>query len=72
VYRIGVGVIGGAVIVAGVAMLVLPGPGWLAIFLGLGILSTEFAWAHRLLNWAKNRVHQATDKVKKRTRRKKD
>ena len=33
---------------AGLVMLVTPGPGWLFIFLGLGIWSTEFEWAHRL------------------------
>ena len=30
-------------------MLLLPGPGWLTIGLGLGILARDFAWAHRLL-----------------------
>ncbi|MBB4071442.1 TIGR02611 family protein [Canibacter oris] len=40
-----------AVIIAGILMLVLPGPGWLTIFLGLAILGSEFAWARRLLAW---------------------
>jgi hypothetical protein len=40
--RIGIAIGGGAVIAAGVAMLVLPGPGILTIALGLGILSLEF------------------------------
>jgi uncharacterized protein (TIGR02611 family) len=47
-YRIGVGIVGGLVMIAGLAMLLLPGPGWAAIFVGLAILSTEFDWAHRL------------------------
>ncbi|MFI5178405.1 MAG: PGPGW domain-containing protein, partial [Vicinamibacterales bacterium] len=33
----------------GVAMLVLPGPGWLTIALGLALLAGEFAWAEVLL-----------------------
>lgn len=55
-YRIGVGVLGVAVIAVGVILLPLPGPGWLIIFLGLGILATEFAWAERLLDYAKSKV----------------
>jgi uncharacterized protein (TIGR02611 family) len=47
-YRLGVAAAGTTVLGAGIAMLVLPGPGWAAIFVGLAILSTEFHWAHRL------------------------
>lgn len=43
--------IGSAVVVAGIAMLVLPGPGWAAIFLGFAILATEFAFAERVRDW---------------------
>lgn len=35
---------------AGIAMLVLPGPGWAAIILGLVVLASEYAWAHRVLS----------------------
>lgn len=34
-------------------MLPLPGPGWLIIFTGLGLLATEFSWAKRLLRFAR-------------------
>jgi uncharacterized protein (TIGR02611 family) len=61
--RIGIAVVGGFLVVAGIAMLVLPGPGWLVIFLGLGILATEFVWAERLLNKAKEKAQQAKAKV---------
>lgn len=47
-WRLTILIIGLGLLVAGVAMLVLPGPGWAAIFLGLVILGSEFAWAHRL------------------------
>jgi uncharacterized protein (TIGR02611 family) len=48
--RLMVLILGVAVLVAGVAMLALPGPGVLVIILGLVILATEFAWAERLLD----------------------
>ncbi len=48
------GVAGGLLVVAGIAMLVLPGPGWLAIIAGLALLARRFAWAHGLLR----RTHQ--------------
>lgn len=42
--------VGGLLVVGiGILLLPLPGPGFLVIFLGLGILATEFAWARRLL-----------------------
>jgi uncharacterized protein (TIGR02611 family) len=61
--RIAVTVLGFAVLLAGVAMLVLPGPGWAAIFLGLAILATEYVWAQRLLKKAKEKAGQARDAV---------
>ena len=49
VKRVIVGVLGGAITVFGVVALVAPGPGWLIIFTGLGILASEFAWADKAL-----------------------
>lgn len=49
VRRLIVGVIGGTVLVFGVAMVVLPGPAIIVVPLGLAILGTEFVWARRLL-----------------------
>lgn len=44
-------VIGGfALLLAGAAMLVLPGPGWVVIALGLALLARDFAWARRALD----------------------
>jgi uncharacterized protein (TIGR02611 family) len=48
-YRAVVLIIGLAIVAAGVAMLVFPGPGWAAIILGLVVLATEYKWAERLL-----------------------
>lgn len=46
-------IVGSAIVLAGIVMLVLPGPGLLAIFAGLALLATEFTWAARLLRWVK-------------------
>ena len=43
-------VLGFTLLAIGAPMLVLPGPGWLTIGLGLVVLATEFMWARRLLN----------------------
>jgi len=68
--RVIVGALGGVITLFGVVALVAPGPGWLIIFTGLGILASEFAWAARLLRQAKNVANQAADavKIKKRHR----
>lgn len=48
--RLVVLLVGLAVLGAGIAMLVLPGPGLIVIILGFAILATEFAWAERALD----------------------
>ncbi|MET9884196.1 TIGR02611 family protein [Streptomyces sp. NPDC006430] len=62
-WQVGVFVVGLAVVGAGVAMLVLPGPGWVAIFAGLAIWATEFAWASLVLRWTKHKVTEAAQKA---------
>ena len=44
-------IVGTLVVIAGIIMLVIPGPGWGAIFLGFAILATEFQSAARIRNW---------------------
>ena len=55
-------VIGFTLLAAGAAMLVLPGPGIVAILVALAILSAEFVWARLLLDrikrFAPNRAHR--------------
>jgi hypothetical protein len=43
-----VGLIGGTILLIGVALIVLPGPAFIVIPIGLAILATEFAWAQRM------------------------
>jgi uncharacterized protein (TIGR02611 family) len=49
-------VLGGTVVLLGVALIVLPGPAFLVIPAGLAILATEFVWARRLLRKVRERV----------------
>lgn len=57
VVRMAVIALGTLVTVAGLAMLIFPGPGIVVIIAGLGILATEVAWAERLLAYAKKRAN---------------
>jgi uncharacterized protein (TIGR02611 family) len=60
IWKCVVAVLGFAIIVVGIVLLPLPGPGWLIIFAGIGLWATEFAWAHRLLAWARAKVALGT------------
>jgi len=65
VYRVGVLLFGSFVLVAGLAMLALPGPGWATIFIGLAILASEFAFArrvtHPLRDWFRRMQARSAD-----------
>jgi uncharacterized protein (TIGR02611 family) len=56
VRRVLILVIGSTVVLFGVLLLVLPGPGIFVIIVGLAILATEFAWADALLAAARRRA----------------
>ncbi|MCW2593852.1 MAG: hypothetical protein JWQ86_6279 [Mycobacterium sp.] len=60
-YRIVVGVVGLAVLTAGIVAIPYPGPGWAIVFIGLAILATEFDWARRLLKYTRGRYDQMMD-----------
>jgi uncharacterized protein (TIGR02611 family) len=62
--RIAVTIAGVLVLLVGLAGLLLPVlPGWLLIFVGLGILATEYVWARRLLERARDMATAAKDKA---------
>lgn len=46
---------GSVLLVLGVVMIFIPGPGMLITFLGLAILAKQFSWPRRLLDWLKSR-----------------
>lgn len=62
-------VVGVALLLAGAAMLVLPGPGVLVILMGFGLLATEFPWARKVLMELRDRARQALDILRRRWNR---
>ncbi|MFE7842817.1 TIGR02611 family protein [Streptomyces sp. NPDC057474] len=62
-WQVAIFIVGLAVVVAGVIMLVVPGPGWLVIFGGMAIWATEFVWAQLVLRWTKRKVAEATERA---------
>jgi uncharacterized protein (TIGR02611 family) len=67
--RVIVTIVGGVFILAGIVMLVTPGPGWAAIFLGLAVLATEFERAERIKSNIHERFKNAIDKARKAVKR---
>src|ERR1700752_1470329 len=53
-------VAGFTLLLVGVVMIITPGPGWLVILLGLGLLAAEFVWARRLMD----RIKREGDRLK--------
>jgi uncharacterized protein (TIGR02611 family) len=64
--RGGVFLVGVALLVAGAAMLVLPGPGIAVILLGLVVLAREFSWARRVLAWVRHHAVRFKDQAQAR------
>lgn len=58
--RIAVTVVGGVFVLGGLAMLVLPGPGFLVVVIGFAILGTEYAWAAAALERTKQTAEKAS------------
>ncbi len=57
-------IVGGfTLLLIGIVMLVTPGPGWLVIFFGLGLLAAEFVWARRLRDRIKHEGGRVRDAV---------
>ena len=67
--RIAVSLIGFVLVLAGIVMLVIPGPGLLVILAGLAVLGTEYVWAQRALNYARRKAVQAKDRALRRPKR---
>jgi uncharacterized protein (TIGR02611 family) len=56
VRRLVIGVVGFTILLIGIALIVLPGPAFVVIPLGLAILATEFVWARTLLQKARAKL----------------
>jgi uncharacterized protein (TIGR02611 family) len=59
--RIVIGVLGTAVVIGGLLMLVLPGPGILTVVAGLAILASEFEWAEWWMHRLRDRAERAAE-----------
>jgi len=62
--KVAVAVIGASVLTFGIALIVLPGPAFIVIPLGLAILATEFLWARRLLRRVRQGATSAYQRVR--------
>ncbi|MDK3257540.1 PGPGW domain-containing protein [Blastococcus capsensis] len=58
-----VAVLGGLLTLAGIGLLVLPGPGFVLVAAGLAVLATRFSWARRPLDYAKDKAEQGIEEV---------
>ncbi|WBB70131.1 TIGR02611 family protein [Micromonospora sp. WMMD812] len=62
--KIFISIAGALVVTLGIALIPLPGPGWLLVIAGLGIWAVEYHWARRLLGFTRRHVHNWTQWVK--------
>ena len=60
-----VAVLGGLLTLAGIALLVLPGPGFVLIAAGLAVLATRFDWAKKPLDQAREKAAQGVEQVRR-------
>ena len=60
--KIVVGVLGGTITLLGIALIVLPGPAFIVLPIGLSILATEFYWARRWLRKVKRMAESIVSK----------
>ena len=58
-----VAVLGGLLTLAGIALLVLPGPGFVLVAAGLAVLATQFEWARKPLDYAKGKAQDGMREV---------
>lgn len=62
--RVGVGLTGGVIVVLGIILMPLPGPGTLIVLAGLAVLATQFAWARELRDRIRDRAREALDRIR--------
>ena len=66
--RIVITIVGFTVLAVGIAMIVLPGPAFVVIPIGLGILGLEFAWARHWLNKVKQGGAVLVESIRRRSK----
>ncbi len=60
-----IAVLGGLLTLGGIALLVLPGPGFVLVAAGLAVLATRFTWAKKPLDYAKDKAQDGIEEVGK-------
>lgn len=65
--KVFIGIIGGTIVLIGLVMIVLPGPAFIVIPLGLSILATEFIWAKKMIDKFKEQFEKLKKKNSKTT-----
>ena len=68
IWRVGIALVGLAVVVTGIVLLIIPGPGWLVIFLGFAIWATEFPWANAVATFVRRQISRCTSWVRRQPR----
>ena len=63
--KVVVTIVGGLFLVAGLVMVVMPGPAFVFVPLGLLLLASEFCWAERLADKLMHAFHTARAKWKR-------
>jgi hypothetical protein len=63
VKTVAVAVVGGLLTLAGIGLLVLPGPGFVLVAGGLAVLATRFTWARKPLDYAKDKAQEGVEEV---------
>lgn len=66
VWRLAVTVLGIGIIVTGLVLMVLPGPGVVVTIVGLVVLAIEHFWAQDILIWARERSKRTTARLRAR------
>ena len=63
--RLGAAIGGFLIVLLGIVLIPLPGPGLLVVAVGLAVLALEFAWAEQLLGRTVNRLSEAGERVRR-------
>ncbi len=62
--KVGVSIVGFSILIVGIILIPLPGPGLLVCALGLTILTLEYEWASRHLDRVKGELNKVMEKAK--------
>lgn len=65
IWKLLISAIGGVIVIVGLLLIPLPGPGWALVFLGVAVWATEFHWAFRLLQFGRRVLRNWTDWAKR-------